>query len=109
MQTKEFSSGEYVTVKPLIGPARRFYRWFGVNWIVHPNLTGVGTATEKCYIYHRDSIGHAADKSGIKSPVGYNEEQDYSYARVSVFMGSKLLQNGGVVQVKHDGSRYVAS
>jgi hypothetical protein len=109
MQAKEFSSAEYVDVKPFSGPARRMLRWAGFNWIEHPRLTGVGTEAEKCYFYHRNSIGHAVDKANIQSPVGYDDEQDYSWARCSVFMGSKLLQNNGVVQVLHDGSGFAAA
>lgn len=109
MQVDDFTSGDYVEVKPFNGPARRFFRWFGVNWMVHPNLTGVGTASEKCYIWHKDAIGHAANTSAMQSAVGYDDEQDYSYARASIFMGSKLLQNTGIVQVVHDGSAHVAA
>lgn len=108
MQVPAFTSADYVDVKPFAGPARRYRRWYGINWIVHPNLSGVGTSTELCYIFHRDAIGHAINKD-IRSAVGYDQEQDYSYARTSVYMGSKLLQNSGVVQVKHDGSAYVAA
>jgi len=38
--------------------------------------------------------------------VGYNEEQDYSWARASMFMGAKLLQNTGDVVITSDGSAY---
>jgi hypothetical protein len=109
METKEFASAEYVDVKPFNGPVRKMLRWAGVNWIVHPNLTGAQTSTEKCYLFHRNSIGHAVDTAGLSSPVGYDEEQDYSWARASVFMGSKLLQNTGIVQMKHDGSAFSLS
>jgi hypothetical protein len=109
MQTKEFNSGDYVDVKLFSGAIKKYWRWFGVNWIMHPNLTGVGTATEKCYIFHRNAMGHAVDSKGIQSPVGYDEEQDYSWARVSVYMGTKLLQNTGIVQVNHDGSAFALS
>jgi hypothetical protein len=105
MEMKEFASGEYVDVKMFNGSIRNMFRWFGVNWIVHPNLTGVATSTELCYLFHRNAIGHAVNTAGITSPVGYDEEQDYSWARASVYMGSKLLQNTGIVQMKHDGSR----
>ena len=109
IQTSEFSSGDYVDVKPFVGPAKRYWRWMGINWITHPNVTGVGTSSEKCYMYHKTSLGHAVDKSGVKSLVGYDEEQDYSWARCSVNMGSKLLQTSGVVQMLHDGSGYAAA
>lgn len=109
MQAKEFGSAEYVEVKPFAGPARKMLRWYGVNWIVNPLLTGVGTSTEKCYLFHRDAIGQAADTKSLQSVVGYDQEQGYSFARTSINMGSVLLQNAGVVQMKHDGSAFVAS
>lgn len=113
MQIPEFSSADYVSVQPLTGPARRFRRWMGVNWMTHPRLTnsvgagGTGTS-EQCYMYHRDSLGCAVNKDGIDSPVGFDEEQAYSWARVSIDMGSILLQGNGVVQMLHDASGYVA-
>jgi hypothetical protein len=84
------------------------YRWAGVNFIVHPNLPGKGTSAEKCYLYHKSAIGHAVNTAGIQSPVGYDEEQDYSWARCSVYMGSKLLQNAGVFVMNHNGSAFAA-
>lgn len=109
MQTKEFASAEYVDVKPFVGPSRKMLRWAGFNWIVHPNVEGAGTSAEKLFAFHRNAIGHAVNTAGIQSPVGYDEEQDYSWARCSVFMGSKLLQNSGIVRVNHDGSAYAAT
>jgi hypothetical protein len=104
MQTTEFNSADYVEVKFLNGPARRVIRWGGFNWIFHPNLTGVGTASEKCYFYHRNAIGSAFDSEGLNVAVGYDDEQDYSYARASTFTGAKLLQQSGIVQFLHDAS-----
>ena len=108
MQTKEFASVDYVNNKPFSGLLTMF-RWANVNWIVHPSLTGVGTASETCIMYHKDAIGHAYDSANVASFVGYDEEQDYSYARCTAYMGSKLLQNAGVVLLKHDGSGYAAT
>ena len=108
MQTSEFSSGDYVEQKTFSGRARRVWRWAGVNWIRHPNLTGVGTDSEKCYIYHKDSIGHAMDKARVRSVVGYDDEQDYHYCRTTGFFGSVMLLNNAVVQLLHDGSDYVS-
>jgi hypothetical protein len=107
MQTKEFASVDYVNNKPFTG-ALTMYRWAGVNFIVHPNITGKGTNAEKCVMYHKDAIGHACDSGNLQTAVGYDEEQDYSYARCTAYMGSKLLQNTGVVILNHDGSAYAA-
>ncbi len=109
MQTSEFSSGDWVDVKPYSGPVRRMFRWAGVNWVTHPNLTGVGTSTEKCYLFHRDSIGHAFDTRGMNTAIGHNDEHHYDFVRCSGYFGSKLLQNSGIVQMKHDGSSFALS
>jgi hypothetical protein len=112
MQLKEFSSREYINGAPIEGADVAWkdkptqYRWLGVNWIVHPNIAGVGTASESCFLYHKSAIGHAINVAGISSLVGYDEEQDYSWARCSAYMGPKLLQNTGVVEMVHDGSAY---
>lgn len=108
MQTKEFASADYVNGKPFEG-TQSMFRWAGVNWIVHPNLPGKGTAAEKCYMYHKSAIGHACDLTTIQSAVGYDEEQDYSFARATAYMGSKKLQNSGIVVVNHDGSAFAAA
>lgn len=107
MQTKEFASADYVNNKPFESNLTMF-RWAGVNWIVHPNLSGKGTSAEKCFMYHKDAIGHAADLAGLSTAVGFDEEQDYSFARATGYFGSKLLQNRGVVVINHDGSAYAA-
>lgn len=107
MQTKEFASVDYVNNKPFESNLTMF-RWAGVNWIVHPNLPGKGTNAEKCFMYHKDAIGHAADLAGLSTAVGFDEEQDYSFARATGYFGSKLLQNRGVVVINHDGSAFAA-
>ncbi|TIP85941.1 MAG: hypothetical protein E5X58_33580, partial [Mesorhizobium sp.] len=110
MRDTTFTSRDYVDVQPLAGgPIKRVMRWAGVNWLVHPDVPGVGTNAEKCFLYHKSAIGHAADTENLESLVGYDEEQGYSWARASAFMGSKLLQNSGVVVINHDGSAIVGS
>lgn len=104
MQTSEFTSGDYVEVKPFNGPARKMYRWAGVNWIRHPKVAGVGTASESCFIYHRNAIGHATDTTGMDVDADYNREESYYWARASVFMGSKMLQNTGIIEIVHNGA-----
>ena len=107
MQTKEFNNVEYTSNKQFDNMLTNF-RWAGVNWIVHPNLTGKGTNAEKCIMFHKSAIGHGCDMTNIQSAVGYDEEQDYSFARATAYMGSKLLQNTGVVILNHDGSAFAA-
>lgn len=114
-QAPEFANAQYVDLRPYAGQEAAWrdkpmaYRWRNCLLIEHPNLPGKATSAEKCFLFHKTAIGHAANTGGLESPVGYDEEQDYSWARVSIFMGAKLLQNSGIVVINHDGSAYVAS
>lgn len=109
LQTTEFASGDYVDTKPLNGPVRKMWRWAGLNWMLHTGLTGAGTSTEQCFMFHKRSMGHAANSKEMDVRVGYDDKQDVSWARASLWHNAKLLQNGGGVMMKHDGSAYVAS
>lgn len=108
MATTEFANVQYVNDKPFSDMPIMF-RWAGINFIEHNNLTGLGTNAEKCYMYHKSAIGHAMDVKSIQSLADYDQEQDYSWARTSGYMGAKLLQSKGVVLMRHDGSKYAAT
>lgn len=113
-QAPEFANAQYVDMRPYAGQDVAWrdkpmaYRWRNCLIIEHPNLPGKATTAEKCFLYHKSAIGHAANTGAMETPVGYDEEQDYSWARASIFMGAKLLQNSGVVVLNHDGSAFVA-
>ena len=113
-EAPEFSNAQYVEVRPYAGSGQNpswrdqlmGYRWRNTLLIEHPAIPGKATTSEKGFLYHKSSIGHAANTGGLMSAVGYNEEQDYSFARASMDMGAKLLQNTGVVVMTYDGSVY---
>jgi hypothetical protein len=108
-QNTTYASGEYVDAKPLQGPVRKMWRWAGINWVVSGRITGKGTSSEKCYILHQNALGHAANMKDMEVDVGYEKKQKNSWTNASLYHGGKLLQNTGVVQALHDGSRYVAA
>ena len=111
-QAPEFSSADYVNMRTFANDDANWrdqpmaYRWRNALIIEHPNLPGQGTSSETSFLYHKNSVGHAANTDGMETPVGYNEEQAYSFARCSMDMGAVLLQNSGVVVITADGSDY---
>lgn len=120
MDLPSFSSADFVNVKPNVNfpglnasdaakAGQGWYDWKGVKYIVNSLITGVGTAAEKCIMYHRAAIGHAVDAKNVDSEIGYEGKQQLSWARCSLFHGAKLLQNGGVGIMNHDGSDMVLS
>lgn len=107
MQEKEITSKDYIEGTVLTGAIKRIrFTWAGVDWLVHNALPGKGTAAETLFVYNQAAIGHGMDTAGIKSPVGYDEKQDSSWARCSAYMGAKVLQNAGIVKIPHDGSGF---
>lgn len=109
MQVKEFASSDYVDVKPFSGPAVKMRRWMGVNFFMSNRLQSRATNAEKLLMWHRNAIGYAANTGGMNVMADYNGEDDYYWARASLFTGVKLLQETGVVVINHDGSAIVAS
>ncbi len=109
-EAPEFSSADYVSMGPYNGGDLSWrdkpmtYRWRNMLVLSHPNLPGKATASEKSFMYHKCAIGHAANSEGLDATVGYDEEQDYSWARATMFMGGVLLQNTGIVVMTTDGT-----
>lgn len=108
MQTTEFGSADFVNTKPFEMATNEEtmakFRWYGIDFVVHTGLTGIGTAAETCLFWNVKAIGHAANVQNMTSLVDYDGRHDFSWARASMFMGAKLLQTAGVVKVTHDGS-----
>ena len=100
-----FTSRDFTSNGPIDGTPEAWrdrqqsYRWLGMNWIVHPQLPGEGTADAQCFAYHKNAIGHAYNSDNIEARAGYDEEQDYSWSRCTIYMGSQVLQNSGIVVV----------
>lgn len=105
----EFASSDYVNDKPLPdGPPAGavMKRWMNVMWFVHTGLPSSGTASAKCFVYNKRSVGHAYDSKDIQAEADYDREQDYSWARTSIYHGAVKLLNAGIVVINHDDSPY---
>jgi hypothetical protein len=109
MQTTEFASGDYAEVKQFGGPARKMWRWAGINWIVSSRVTGLGTSSEICYMFHRNALGYAVRVGEESVAIGYDDKQDSSWSRATTYHAAKILQNTGIVKITHDGSGFVAT
>lgn len=120
MAIASFSSADYVTVKPFTNfpgwnaadakkSGQGWYEWMGIKWIVSNQVAGVSTNSETCLMFHRSAIGHAINSAGVDSAIGYDDKQQMSWARCSLFHGAVLLQNAGAVRMIHDGSAFVAT
>lgn len=108
VQQQLISSRDYVEMGPLPG-LPTMIRWAGITWMVHTGLPGANTASERLFVFHRAAIGLARDRDAMNVSAGYNDENDYYYARSSMFMGAVLLQNAGVCSIRHDATTQLAT
>lgn len=105
----EWTSSDYADDKFLLGGSTQQPRmWNGAMHMVHTGLPNVGAATAKCYAFAKSSIGYCMNTEGIDTAIGYDEEDDYSYARHTVFHGAKVLQQAGIIEVVHDDTAAIA-
>lgn len=110
-----FTSADYVDVKPLKAgmpdPQAKgipMLRWNNINWFPSTALPGMGTDTATCFVYHRSAVGYCHSPDEINVSAGYNDEDDYYWARHTVFHGALNIQNAGIVKIIVDDTQYVA-
>ena len=102
MTLDNFSSSDYINLKPFTGiPKSLAFSWIGANFVLNNDLTGKATADCTCYAYSKNAIGHACDTENLEIELGYDRKNQKSWARASTFMGSKILQNSGIVKMSH--------
>jgi hypothetical protein len=112
LQTEEFTNVNYVDKKVFAttnDSIQARFAWAGIEWVVHTGLSGAGTSSEKLLFWNKAAIGLGMDKDSIQTEIGRDGRNDISWCRASTFMGAKLLQDTGVVIVRHDGSGYAAT
>ncbi len=102
------TSFDYVDRKPLMGNTDLPFRWLGATHMVHTGLPGIGTNSAECYAFAKPAIGHAINQGDIRTAIGYDEEQDYSYARHTLFHGSEVLQQSGLLKIIHDDTAAIS-
>ena len=102
------TSFDYVDRKPLMGNQDLPFRWLGATHMVHTGTPNIGTATAECYAFAKPAVGHAINEGEIRTAIGYDEEQDYSFARHTIFHGASTLQQSGILKIIHDDTAAIS-
>ncbi|AXV15117.1 hypothetical protein CYG48_05025 [Neorhizobium sp. SOG26] len=105
---QQFTSADYVDRKPLMGDAPRPIMFANAWHMLHNGLTGRTTNSAAMYVYAKSAVGHALATGEIKVAAGYNEEQDYSWDRATIYHRAVILQQAGVLRVNHDDSAAIS-
>lgn len=99
----EFTKTDFVADKPLVGYGVDKPKLFmGAMHMMHTGLPGAGGATASNFIFAKPAVGHAIASGEIQVASGYNDEDDYSYSRHTIYDGATILQQDGVLEVITD-------
>jgi hypothetical protein len=96
---QQFTSADFISNKILDNglPTQGYYRWLGVNWFSHTGLTGRGSATATCHLFHESAIGHQ-DAGDPEYHAYYYEPQDRYENYAKIWHCAKLCLPRGVVK-----------
>jgi len=126
MTVKEFNDADFVGADGMEfkknAPVGGVYKsWMGVLWTVHSANPGVGTATSKMFVWHKDSIGYATGKhpgnlagtSGQETAVGaditWHGDRHAHFVNHVMSGGACLIDDAGVIEINMDDGGTVPS
>lgn len=92
-------------------PVGRWKEWNGVLWTVHTGISGVGTATAKCFMWHRNALGYATgavpsnagdQSNSIMADITWHGDRAAHFINQWMSGGAKLIDDTGVVECDID-------
>ena len=122
MTVESFASADYVGSNGLAfregAPGhRKFKDWMGVKWCMHNANPGVGTATSKVFVYHKNAIGYAVGKhaGNVASNEAVAADITWHGDRASYFVnhmmsgGAVMIDDTGVIEANLDDTAGIAT
>jgi hypothetical protein len=103
MRINEFTSADYVETRKLENgiPSMGYYQWLGVKWFSHTGLTGKGTTTATCHLFHESAIGHQ-DMGDPDYHAYFYEPQNRYENYAAIWHCAKLCLPRGVNKAVHN-------
>lgn len=122
MTVEQFSSADYVDGmgRPFnVGAATngKFVNWMGIKWMMHTGLPGKGTATAKCFLYHKNAIGYAAgaherngaESDSISADIWWDGSRQAHLITHCMSGGAVIIDSTGVIEGNLDDTAAVAT
>lgn len=107
MTVEEFASADYVGPGGLpftqgVPAFGRWKSWMGVNWSQHTGLPGVGTATAKCFAYHKSGVGYGSamlpNGTGVSADITWHGDRAAHFVNHMMSGGAALIDTEGVIE-----------
>jgi len=122
MVVKEFNSADYVGPNGLpltqgTPLSQQWKPWNGILWKVHTGLPGKGTATAKCFVYHKNAVGYAtgahagnvATNEGVSADITWHGDRASHFVNHMMSGQAGLIDTTGVIEGNLDDTAAVAT
>jgi hypothetical protein len=112
MTIDQFQRAEYVSAEgmslmkgPMVGKGK-WKDWMGIKWKMQTGLPGAGTATAKCFIWHKMAIGYAvaqaagniAGQEAVAADITWHGDRAAHFVNHMMSGNALLIDDTGVIE-----------
>lgn len=112
MTNDQFQRAEYVGADGMAfksGPAigrGKWKDWMGIKWKMQTGLPGAGTATAKCFIWHKSAVGYAvaqsagnvAGREAVAADITWHGDRAAHFVNHMMSGQAVLIDDSGVIE-----------
>jgi len=110
------TDGQSFTQGPAIGKAR-WKDWMGIKWKMQTGLPGAGTATAKCFVYHKMSVGYAvaasagnmAGNEAVGADITWHGDRAAHFVNHMMSGQACMIDDTGVIEGNLDDTTAIAT
>ena len=101
LQNEEFASAQYVGDTELPWKNTQAKKWLGMTWLQHNGLPIDNTGIRKCFVYHKNAVGHASG-ADVMTDISWHGDRASFFVNNMMSQGAGLIDNEGVVVMPCD-------
>ncbi len=98
-------------------PVGRWKDWMGVKWTMHTGLPGKGTATAKCFAWHKTAVGYASARSAgniagnaaVSADITWHGDRAAHFVNHMMSGGAALVDTTGVIEANLNDTTAIAT
>jgi hypothetical protein len=123
MQVSQFQNADWVgangqafTTGPNIGRAS-WKNWLGVKWKMQTGLEGAGTASGRCWVWHKTAVGYAvaqaagnvAGNGSVSADITWHGDRAAHFVNHLMSGNAVLIDDTGVIEGTFDDSAAITT
>lgn len=110
------ADGQVFRQGPSIGKGR-WKDWMGIKWKMQTGLPGAGTATAKCFIWHKSAVGYAvaqsagnvAGRESVAADITWHGDRAAHFVNHMMSGQAVLIDDTGVIEGNLDDTAAIAT